>query len=106
GIKFDLPDSVERSLLIRKLFTSGLETTAVTTSVWSATAGMIQRIWMVNSRVNRAPVTADNTVTNEKKAPEEKLQAQTFIMRQAAPERSTRSPPSARRLRRRAFSLV
>ena len=48
AIEFELPPSIERDLLIRKLFTSGLDTTAVTASIWAVTIGMIKRIWSVN----------------------------------------------------------
>src|SRR5258708_3466415 len=45
GLHFDLPSSVERDLLIRKIFTSSFDTTAVTVSAWSATFGILRRIW-------------------------------------------------------------
>ena len=49
GIQFDLPAIVERDLLIRKLFTSGLNTTTITASSWSATAAMLKSIWATHS---------------------------------------------------------
>jgi len=58
GIRFDLPASVERDLLIRKIFTSGLDTTAVNVSTWSATLGMIRRIWSVPTTTSAKPVAA------------------------------------------------
>jgi cellulose synthase (UDP-forming) len=45
GVRFDLPQSVERDLLIRKMFTGGRDTTNVRGSAWSATGAMINRIW-------------------------------------------------------------
>ncbi len=45
GIQFDLRASVERDLLIRKLFTAGLDTTCVSTSPWKATREMLMAIW-------------------------------------------------------------
>ncbi len=45
GIYFDLPPSVERDLLIRKLFTAGRDTTTVSASAWSATGAMLRSIW-------------------------------------------------------------
>jgi cellulose synthase (UDP-forming) len=43
--KFDLPPSVERDLLIRKLFTSGLIATTVSTTAWSSTWAILGSIW-------------------------------------------------------------
>ena len=74
GIEFELPPCVERDLLIRKLFTSGLDTTNVTTSVLRVTIGMLKRIWVVNS-LSR-PLAA--TATPGPK--EEKLPAQTLVL--------------------------
>jgi cellulose synthase (UDP-forming) len=45
GVQFNLPPSVERDLMIRKMFTAGLHTTNVSTSAWLATAAMLKRIW-------------------------------------------------------------
>jgi cellulose synthase (UDP-forming) len=45
GIQFDLPHSVERDLLVRKLFTAGRNAVSTTASVWSATAALIRIIW-------------------------------------------------------------
>jgi len=46
GVRFSLPPSVERALLIRKLFTAGLDTTHVETSGWRATHDMLKSIWV------------------------------------------------------------
>ncbi len=46
GIKFDLGPCVERDLLIRKLFTSGLAATKVKATAWSATAALLESIIM------------------------------------------------------------
>ena len=45
GVQFNLRASVERDLLIRKLFTGGIDTTNVSVSVRSATLAMLQSIW-------------------------------------------------------------
>lgn len=45
GIHFDLPPSVERDLLIRKLFTASRDTTNVNASAWSVTGAMLWSIW-------------------------------------------------------------
>ncbi len=45
AIQFHLMASVERDLLIRKLFTAGLDTTHVSASPWTATREMLRAIW-------------------------------------------------------------
>jgi cellulose synthase (UDP-forming) len=45
AIHFDLPPCIERDLLIRKLFTSGLDATTVTASALSSTGAMLMSIW-------------------------------------------------------------
>jgi cellulose synthase (UDP-forming) len=45
GIEFELPVSLERDLLIRKLFTSGHDAVAVSTSALAATAMMLKTVW-------------------------------------------------------------
>jgi cellulose synthase (UDP-forming) len=49
GIKFDLGSGLERDLLIRKLFTSGLVATTVKASAWSTTVGVLESIWATPS---------------------------------------------------------
>jgi len=46
SVQFDLPPCVERELLIRKLFTGGLEASTVKASAWSATGSMLKTIWL------------------------------------------------------------
>jgi len=74
GISFELSRSIERDLLIRKLFTSGLDATAVTASVWMATIGMIKRVWTVNS------TTIHETAAVETIIKDVKLPAQTLVL--------------------------
>ncbi len=45
GIEFELPVSIERDLLIRKLFTDGHDAVAVSTSALAATAMMLKTVW-------------------------------------------------------------
>ena len=45
GVRFDFDGGVERDLLIRKLFTSGLVATTVSASAWSATAAILKSVW-------------------------------------------------------------
>jgi cellulose synthase (UDP-forming) len=47
---FDLPLCVERDLLIRKLFTSGLDATTVSASALSSTGAMLMSIWSAGGR--------------------------------------------------------
>ena len=51
AIEFELSESVERDLLIRKLFTSGLDTTSVSVSTWSATIAMLKSIWSTRAEL-------------------------------------------------------
>jgi len=50
AVHFDLPPCVERDLLIRKLFTSGLDATTVTASALSSTGAMLMSIWSAGGR--------------------------------------------------------
>jgi len=50
AVHFDLPPCVERDLLIRKLFTAGLDATAVTASALSSTGAMLMSIWSAGGR--------------------------------------------------------
>jgi cellulose synthase (UDP-forming) len=45
ALRFNLPPCVERDLLIRKLFTAGLDATAVSASAWSSTGATLLSIW-------------------------------------------------------------
>ena len=50
AVNFDLPPCIERDLLIRKLFTSGLDATTVTASALSSTRAMLMSIWSAGSK--------------------------------------------------------
>lgn len=45
GVQFDLPQSIERDLLIRKLFTAGFDTTEESVSAWAGSAAVLKAIW-------------------------------------------------------------
>ena len=45
AVHFDLPPCVERDLLVRRLFTAGLDATTVHASALSSTAAMLMSIW-------------------------------------------------------------
>jgi cellulose synthase (UDP-forming) len=77
GIQFDLPPSVERDLLIRRMFTTGLNTTNVTGSAWLATSAMLKSIWqmrtgMLERAADKAPVVAASPI--------EKLPARSLLI--------------------------
>ena len=79
GIQFDLRPGVERDLLIRKLFTSGLVATTVSAaraSAWSATAALLGSIW---STPSAAVVTEGETVSIPEPA-STKLPAETLVV--------------------------
>ena len=53
GVEFEFGPGVERNLLIRKLFTSGLvATTNVTATTWSVTAALLKSIWSTPSTIS------------------------------------------------------
>jgi cellulose synthase (UDP-forming) len=47
AIHFDLPPGIERDLLVRKLFTAGLDATTVSASALSSTGAMLRSIWTI-----------------------------------------------------------
>jgi cellulose synthase (UDP-forming) len=78
GIRFTLPPSVERDLLIRKMFTAGHDTTSVSASTWSVTGAMFKTIWqsrteMLKRSVNMTPDVAPAP-------PIEKLAARSLVI--------------------------
>jgi cellulose synthase (UDP-forming) len=77
GVQFDLPKSVERDLLIRKLFTAGLDTTNVSTSGWSATAAMFHSIWGMRTEMLEQTAESHQVVLAP---PVEKLPALTLVI--------------------------
>jgi cellulose synthase (UDP-forming) len=78
GVEFILPASVERDLLIRKLFTAGLDMTYIRTSGWAATRAIFQSIWQLRTDMLNRPAekTADFVVA----LPVEKLPAQSLAI--------------------------
>jgi cellulose synthase (UDP-forming) len=77
GVQFDLPPSVERDLLIRKLFTAGLDAVAVSSSAWSAAGAMLRTIWS-----HRTAVVAPTVASESAHAPESlvKLPAESLVI--------------------------
>jgi cellulose synthase (UDP-forming) len=81
---FDLPPCVERDLLIRKLFTAGLDATTVTASALSSTGAMLMSIWSAGGR--RSAV--ESTPAVEPVLALEKLPAQSLVvLARVQPER-------------------
>jgi cellulose synthase (UDP-forming) len=75
GVRFDLPPSVERDLMIRKLFTSGFDTAPGHSSAWASTAAVLRTIW-ANQTVE---IGAAIPVEVEAK-PTPKLPARSFLL--------------------------
>jgi cellulose synthase (UDP-forming) len=61
AVQFNLPAGLERDLLIRKLFTAGLDATTVNASAFSSTGALLMSIWSTGRRKGRAetPVAAE-----------------------------------------------
>jgi cellulose synthase (UDP-forming) len=78
GIHFDLPASIERDLLIRKLFTSGFDTAAVSASTWSVTAAMLGSVWSTRSAI--ATTTALPDADQELAEAVQKLPASSLVV--------------------------
>lgn len=68
GVKFDLPPSIERDLLIRKLFTSGFDASAVTASAWSSTSAVLVSMWSQRSTISSGALETPVTLAVEKLA--------------------------------------
>ena len=78
GVEFILPASVERDLLIRKLFTAGLDTTGVRTSGWAVTRAMFRSIWEMRTDMLNWP--ADKTADIVVATAVEKLPARSLAI--------------------------
>jgi cellulose synthase (UDP-forming) len=77
AVQFDLPQSVERDLLIRKMFTAGRDATNVDASAWSATGAMIKSIWAMRTEMLERSTLESDPVTP---APLEKLPARSLVI--------------------------
>jgi cellulose synthase (UDP-forming) len=82
AIHFDLPAGLERDLLIRKLFTAGLNATTVNASAFSSTGALLMSIWATGSRRGIAePPPAPESI-------QEKLPAESVVIEpRPAPQR-------------------
>jgi cellulose synthase (UDP-forming) len=74
AVHFSLPAGLERDLLIRKLFTAGLDATTVNASAFSSTGALLMSIWATGRRKGRA----DAAVAAEPL--QDKLPAQSLVI--------------------------
>jgi len=74
AVRFNLPPCVERDLLIRKLFTAGLDATAVNASAWSSTGAMLASIWSTGTTRPKAEPSGPPV------EPSEKLPAESLVI--------------------------
>ena len=72
---FDLQPSLERELLVRKLFTAGLDATTVNASALSTTSAMLMSIWATGT-TRPEP----QAITPEPEIPAAKLSAQSRVV--------------------------
>jgi PilZ domain-containing protein len=81
AVRFNLSACVERDLLIRKLFTAGLDATTVNASAFSSTGALLTSIWATRRRSASAELPVAPP-------PEEKLPAQSLVIHaRSAPPR-------------------
>ena len=76
AVHFDLPPCVERDLLVRRLFTAGLDATTVHASALSSTAAMLMSIWATGTTRSNIEVPAAASPL----AAVEKLPAQSLVV--------------------------
>ena len=81
AVQFDLPPCVERDLLIRKLFTTGLDATTVNASAFSSTGALLMSVWSTGRR--QAGVEPPATPALPDKLPAQSL----VILAQPVPQR-------------------
>jgi cellulose synthase (UDP-forming) len=82
AVRFNLPPGVERDLLIRKLFTAGLDATTVDASAFSSTGALLMSVWSTGRRETAVEPSAAPALTQDK------LPAQSLVIRaRPAPQR-------------------
>jgi cellulose synthase (UDP-forming) len=82
AVQFNLPPCVERDLLIRKLFTAGLDATTVNASALSSTGALLMSVWSTGRREASVEPSAAPAL------PPDKLPAQSLvILARPAPQR-------------------
>jgi cellulose synthase (UDP-forming) len=78
GVRFALEPGIERDLLIRKLFTSGLIATTVIASAWSATTAVLKSVWSTPSATQEGE--SEGAVPAKDIVAPAKLVAQTLVV--------------------------
>lgn len=78
GLEFSLGPSVERDLLVRKLFTSGLVATSIGASAWSATSAILKSIWTAPSA--KLSAAADRDSPSDSSASTDKLPTMSLVV--------------------------
>jgi cellulose synthase (UDP-forming) len=78
GVRFALESGIERDLLIRKLFTSGLVATTVSATAWSATTAILKSVWSSPSATHEGE-SESGTPSGDIVAPA-KLAAQSLVV--------------------------
>jgi cellulose synthase (UDP-forming) len=78
AVQFNLPQSVERDLLLRKMFTAGRDATKVDTSAWSATGALVKSIWALRTEMLERPIVESDLITPTHVA---KLPARSFVVK-------------------------
>jgi cellulose synthase (UDP-forming) len=66
AVRFNLPACVERDLLIRKLFTAGLDATTVNASAFSSFSAMLMSIWSTSRKAPSVEPVAALLMTSDK----------------------------------------
>jgi cellulose synthase (UDP-forming) len=77
AVQFTLPPSVERDLLVRKMFTGGRDRTNVNASASSATGAMLKSIWGMHTEMLERPAEKASDVVA---SPIEKLPARSLVI--------------------------
>jgi cellulose synthase (UDP-forming) len=77
AVRFELPPSLERDLLIRKLFTAGLDTLGVDISAWSSTGAIFRSIWTTRTELSGG---VDPASAAPVETPVHKLPAQSLVV--------------------------
>jgi cellulose synthase (UDP-forming) len=82
AVQLDLPPGLERDLLIRKLFTAGLDATTVNASAFSSTGALLMSIWATGGKKAAVEPSAAPALIQEK------LTAQSLVVHaRPAPQR-------------------
>ena len=73
AVRFNLPPCLERDLLIRKLFTAGLDATTVNASAFSSFGAMLLSIWSAGGRSPKVELLAEPASLTSAKLPAQSL---------------------------------